>query len=120
MRNNSSRGTSARSSLLSTPRHLRSELDRPFIWDRETVKRLEEYPKLTKDVEILRRKLDETRQLLATSECQRSGALVTVNQLVSEVKQAKERIRVLEFRGSRARNNRGRSRLYNNNAMNSA
>ncbi|CAM6098541.1 unnamed protein product [Calypogeia fissa] len=113
MRNNSSRGTSARSSLFSTPRHGRGQLERTcFIWDRETVRKLDEHEKLTKDTEILKRKLDEAKHLLAASECQRGGALVTVDQLMSEVRRAKERIRILEFsRRSRSKSKRGGTRL---------
>ncbi|OAE26399.1 hypothetical protein AXG93_131s1090 [Marchantia polymorpha subsp. ruderalis] len=60
------------------------------IWDREIIEKLEDHVKLSKEVEILRRKLEEYKQVLSTSEYQRGSAQATVQNLKEEVKRCRE------------------------------
>ncbi|KAL2620680.1 hypothetical protein R1flu_000885 [Riccia fluitans] len=80
-----------------TPNEIPPEVvSSPSMLTRATIEKLEENVKLSKEVEILKRKLDEYKQVLATSEYQRSSAQASAQQLMDEVKKCKQRLAILE------------------------
>ncbi|KAL3681452.1 hypothetical protein R1sor_024408 [Riccia sorocarpa] len=80
-----------------TPEEIQPDLsDWPSILTRATIEKLEENVKLSKEVEILKRKLEEYKHVLASSEYQRSTAQASAKQLMDDVRKYKQRLAVLE------------------------